>query len=273
MGSERRVRTRYPVEAAILIAIEHVGKRFTSRDGSVVTALDNVSLRIDRNTFTCLVGPSGCGKSTLLRLVAGLVKPTSGRITIDGSPVEAPRADTGIVFQAPTLLPWATILDNVLFPARMMDLCTPTVVERAHHLLDLVGLSEFRTKQPRELSGGMQQRAAICRALAHDPDILLMDEPFGALDALTREELTLEVLRIWRDQPKTILFVTHSISEAVLMSDSVVVMSPRPGRIAEMIDVALPRPRTFDMEGEDEFHRCARRTRALIFGDAARRAA
>ena len=154
-----------------------------------------------------------------------------------------------------------------------MNCCTPAVVPRAHHLLDLVGLSEFRGKYPRELSGGMQQRAGICRALAHDPDILLMDEPFGALDALTREELTIEVLRIWRDQPKTILFVTHSIPESVLLSDRIVVMSPRPGRIAEVIDVALPRPRAFDMESHDEFHRCAQRVRALIFGEGARRAA
>ncbi len=256
-----------------MIAVDRVTKRFTSRDGSSVTALDTVTLRVARNTFTCLVGPSGCGKSTLLRLVAGLVRPDGGRITIDGTPVESPRADTGIVFQAPTLLPWASVIDNVLFPARMMNVCTPEVIDRANHLLDLVGLSEFRGRQPRELSGGMQQRAGICRALAHDPDILLMDEPFGALDALTREELTLEVLRIWRDQPKTILFVTHSISEAVLLSDQVVVMSPRPGRVAEVIEVGLPRPRAFHMESHDEFQRCAQRTRALIFGDAARRAA
>ena len=256
-----------------MIVIEGVGKRFGSRDGTEIVALDDVSLTIDRNTFTCLVGPSGCGKSTLLRLVAGLTRPDRGRITIDGSAVVDPRADTGIVFQAPTLLPWATILDNVLFPARMMNICTPQVVARAHHLLDLVGLSDFRTKNPRELSGGMQQRAGIARALAHDPDILLMDEPFGALDALTREELTLEVLRIWRDQPKTILFVTHSIAEAVLLSDRIVVMSPRPGRIQEVIEVGLPRPRAFQMESQDEFQRCAQRTRTLIFGDAARRAA
>jgi NitT/TauT family transport system ATP-binding protein len=256
-----------------MIAIEGVGKRFETRDGSVVVALADISLDIARNTFTCLVGPSGCGKSTLLRLVAGLTKPESGTISIAGERVAEPRADTGIVFQAPTLLPWASVLDNVLFPARMMKRCTAEVVARAHHLLDLTGLADFKGRQPRELSGGMQQRVGICRALAHDPDILLMDEPFGALDALTREELTLEVLRIWRDQPKTILFVTHSIAEAVLLSDRVVVMSPRPGRVAEVIDVGLPRPRAFDMESHDEFQRCAQRIRALIFGDGARRAA
>jgi NitT/TauT family transport system ATP-binding protein len=256
-----------------MIDIQGVGKRFGSRDGASIVALHEVSLSIARNTFTCLVGPSGCGKSTLLRLVAGLIRPDAGRVTIEGIPVDAPRADTGIVFQSPTLLPWANIIDNVLFPARMMNVCNAAVVERAHHLLDLVGLSDFRGKYPRELSGGMQQRAGICRALAHDPDILLMDEPFGALDALTREELTLEVLRIWQARPKTILFVTHSIPEAVLLSDDVVVMSARPGRVAEVIPVGLPRPRNFDMESHDEFHRCAQRTRALIFGRAERRAA
>ncbi len=256
-----------------MIVLEGVGKRFSFRDGSDVVALENVSLSIDRHSFTCLVGPSGCGKSTLLRMVAGLVAPDTGRVAIEGVPVTAPRADTGIVFQAPTLLPWATILDNVLFPARMMNCCTPELIERAYGLLDLVGLKEFARKHPRELSGGMQQRAGIARALAHGPDILLMDEPFGALDALTREDLTLEVLRIWREQPKTVLFVTHSISEAVLIADKVVVMSPRPGRVAEIIDVNLPRPRSFDMESDDEFQRCARQIRTLIFGSSARRAA
>jgi NitT/TauT family transport system ATP-binding protein len=255
-----------------MIAIERASKIFSSRDGSSIVALDDISLALERNRLVCLVGPSGCGKSTLLRLVAGLVLPSAGRILIDDSLVDAPRADTGIVFQAPTLLPWATILDNVLFPSKMMNVCTPEAVARARSLLALVGLAEFERKYPRELSGGMQQRAGIARALVHNPDILLMDEPFGALDALTREELTLELQRIWAEQPKTILFVTHSITEAVFLADEVVVMSPRPGRVAEVIEVALPRPRTFEMESHDEFQRCSQRIRSLIFGDRARAA-
>ncbi len=250
-----------------MITIEQVSKTFSSRDGTAVVALEDISLEIGRDRFVCLVGASGCGKSTLLRLVGGLLQPSSGSIKIDDSPVVEPRSDTGIVFQAPTLLPWATILDNVLFPARMMNVCTDEAVDRANRLIEMVGLADFKEKYPRELSGGMQQRAGICRSLVHNPNILLMDEPFGALDALTREELTLELQQIWSDQPKTILFVTHSISEAVFLGDQVLVMSPRPGRVAEIINVDLPRPRRFDMESHDEFQRSTQRIRNLIFGD------
>jgi NitT/TauT family transport system ATP-binding protein len=249
-----------------VISLDRVGKTFISRGGEEVAALADVSLEARRNELVCLVGPSGCGKSTLLRLVAGLIKPSGGRVAIDGSTVTEPRADTGIVFQAPTLLPWASILDNVLFPLDMMGRLDAAGRARARDLLALVGLAGFESKYPRELSGGMQQRAGICRALVHDPKILLMDEPFGALDALTREELTMEVMRIWREQPKTILFVTHSIPEAVLLADRVVVMSARPGRIAEIIEVRLPRPRNFDMEARGEFQDATHRIRQLIFG-------
>jgi NitT/TauT family transport system ATP-binding protein len=249
-----------------VIVLEHVAKTFVSRGGEEVAALADASLQARRNEFVCLVGPSGCGKSTLLRLVAGLVAPTAGTISIAGSAVTEPRADTGIVFQAPTLLPWATVLDNVLFPLDMMGRLDAAGRARARDLLALVGLTGFEGKYPRELSGGMQQRAGICRALVHEPDILLMDEPFGALDALTREELTIEVMRIWRERPKTILFVTHSIPEAVLLADRVVVLSARPGRIAEIIEVRLPRPRDFDMEARPEFLSATHRIRELIFG-------
>jgi NitT/TauT family transport system ATP-binding protein len=250
-----------------VIDIDRAAKTFVTRGGDEVAALSGISLTIARNEFVCLVGPSGCGKSTLLRLVAGLVTLTSGTVSVGGTTVTEPREDTGIVFQAPTLLPWASILDNVLFPLDMMGKLDAAGRARARDLLALVGLSGFESKHPRELSGGMQQRAGICRALVHDPDILLMDEPFGALDALTREELTIELMRICRERPKTILFVTHSIPEAVLLADRVVVMSPRPGRIAEIIDVPLPRPRDFDMEARSEFQAITRRIRELIFGN------
>jgi NitT/TauT family transport system ATP-binding protein len=256
-----------------VILIDRAAKTFVTRGGEQVTAISEVTLEVARNEFVCLVGPSGCGKSTLLRLVAGLVTPTAGTVSIGGEAVTEPRADTGIVFQAPTLLPWASILDNVLFPLDMMGKLDAAGRARARELLALTGLSGFEGKYPRELSGGMQQRAGICRALVHDPDILLMDEPFGALDALTREELTLELMRICRERPKTILFVTHSIPEAVLLADRVVVMSARPGRIAEIIQVPLPRPRDFDMEAAHEFQAVTRRIRELIFGSRGARAA
>ena len=249
-----------------MIVLDRVTKTFVSRGGDEVVALEDISLTAQRNEFVCLVGPSGCGKSTLLRLVAGLLAPTAGQVSIGGVMVTEPRADTGIVFQAPTLLPWASILDNVLFPLDMMGRLDAQGRARARDLLNLVGLAGFESKYPRELSGGMQQRAGICRALVHEPDILLMDEPFGALDALTREELTIELMRIWQERPKTILFVTHSIPEAVLLADRVVVMSARPGRVAETIAVTLPRPRDFDMEARHEFQDATRRIRKLIFG-------
>ncbi len=231
-------------------------------------ALLEVSLAIERNEFVSIVGPSGCGKSTLLRLIAGLIGPTSGQVGIDGVAVDGPRRDIGVVFQAPTLLPWANVLDNVLFPLKILHRLAPESPDKARDLLRLVGLSDFERKMPSELSGGMQQRASICRALITDPDILLMDEPFGALDALTREEMSLELLRIWQEQPKTIFFVTHSVPEAVLLADRVCVMTARPGRIIEIIDVPLTRPRSYEQESLQEFQNCAKRIRQHIFGDA-----
>jgi len=234
-----------------------------------VQALLEVSLAIERNEFVSIVGPSGCGKSTLLRLIAGLIGPSSGQVAIDGAAVDGPRRDIGVVFQAPTLLPWANVLDNVLFPLKILHRLAPDSPAKARELLRLVGLSDFERKMPSELSGGMQQRTSICRALITDPDILLMDEPFGALDALTREEMSLELLRIWQEQPKTIFFVTHSVPEAVLLADRVCVMTARPGRIIEIIDVPLSRPRSYEQESLQEFQNCAKRIRQHIFGDAA----
>jgi len=256
-----------------VIAIEHVGKVFRGRDGSTVEALQDVSIAVRPGEFVAIVGASGCGKSTLLRLVAGLAQATTGSVTLDGKAVTEPRAETAMVFQAATLLPWANVLRNVTFPLRLMGQSDSSTEDRARELLKTAGLAGFESRLPRELSGGMQQRVAICRALLQDPGVLLMDEPFGALDALTREEMSIELLRLWASRRMAVMFVTHSISEAVLLADRVIVMSPRPGRVVDVVEVGLERPRSFDQEGAAEFQRCARRIRDHIFGERAARAA
>jgi NitT/TauT family transport system ATP-binding protein len=248
-----------------VIRLEGVEKTYRTRRGDLVHALAETSLSVGSNEFVTLVGPSGCGKSTLLKLVAGLVPPTRGRIHVRDHPVEEPFPDVGFVFQQPVLLPWRTVMDNVLFSIEMLGLEPRQYRKPAVDLLELTGLAGFETKYPRELSGGMQQRVAICRALLPDPSLLLMDEPFGALDAMTREEMSLELLRIWEERRKTILFVTHSIPEAILLADRVVVMSPRPGRIARVITVDLPRPRTMDLEFDPRFKAHSDEVRGLIF--------
>ncbi len=253
-----------------MIRLQNVSKTFAR--GSV-EALRDVSLTVAPGEFVAIVGASGCGKSTLLRLVAGLVPVSTGQVSLGGTLVSAPRADTAMVFQAPTLLPWADVLRNVTFPLRLMGQANAETDARARALLETAGLKGFEHRLPKELSGGMQQRVAICRALLQQPRVLLMDEPFGALDALTREEMSLELLRIWAGRNMAVLFVTHSISEAVLLADRVVVMSPRPGRIAEIITPNLPRPRSFEQEGSAEFHSAAQRIRALIYGERLPRAA
>ena len=210
-----------------------------------VEALRDIDLAVGRGELVAIVGPSGCGKSTLLRIIAGLRPPSRGRVEVDGRPVVRPLASVGMVFQAPVLLKWRSIEANVLLPAELSRLDPRAYRERAAELLRLVGLSEFAQKLPRELSGGMQQRASLCRALLLDPPLLLMDEPFGALDAMTRDEMNLELLRVWGEasgERKTIVFVTHSIPEAVFLADRVVVMTPRPGRLARVFDVPHPRP-------------------------------
>jgi len=256
-----------------MILLSGVGKTFRGRDGGQVQALDGIDLRVAPGEFVAIVGASGCGKSTLLRLVAGLAPVTLGRVEVDGTLVTDPRADTAMVFQAPTLLPWADVLRNVTFPLRLVRRATRETEDRARALLAKAGLAGFETKLPRELSGGMQQRVAICRALLQQPRVLLMDEPFGALDALTREEMSLELLRIWGETGAAVLFVTHSISEAVLLADRVVVMSPRPGRIADIVPVELPRPRDFAQEAHPAFHAAAQRIRATIYQRGAAHAA
>ena len=230
-----------------MIRLDGVEKTYRTRRGDLVRAVEDVTLHVEPNEFVTLVGPSGCGKSTLLKLVAGLTPATAGAIHIREQPVREPFADAGFVFQQPVLLPWRSVLDNVLFSVEMLGLDSRLYRKPALDLLELTGLGGFETKYPRELSGGMQQRASLCRALLLDPPLLLMDEPFGALDAMTRDELNLELLRVWGEgsrQRKTILFVTHSIPEAVFLADRVVVMTPRPGRVARVVQVRLPRPRT-----------------------------
>ncbi len=248
------------------IVFDGVTQVFTSSDGSQVTALDNASFGIGRHEFVAVIGPSGCGKSTLLRILAGLVRPTHGQVSLYGKPIDGPRDEIGIVFQKPTLLPWLNIRDNLTFPMRhKYGRVTAQEILRGEELLEMVGLKEFGGKRPDELSGGMQQRAAIARALLHDPEILLMDEPFSALDALTRDELSLELLRIWTQRPKTVLFITHSIPEALLLADRILVMSARPGRVREIIDVDLPRPRSMQTLTEPRFNELANHIRRQVF--------
>jgi len=253
-----------------LIRLQGVEKTYRTRRGDLVPALEGITLDIAENEFVTLVGPSGCGKSTLLKLVAGLTPVSGGTVRVRDTVVREPFPDVGIVFQHPVLLPWRTVLDNVLFAAEMLGLARDDHRKRAIELLELSGLAGFETRLPRELSGGMQQRVAICRALLPDPSLLLMDEPFGALDAMTREELGLELLRIWDARRKTILFVTHSIPEAILLADKVVVMTPRPGRVARVMSIDLPRPRTVELEFDARFKAYSDEVRGLIF--ASRRA-
>jgi NitT/TauT family transport system ATP-binding protein len=224
------------------IAISGISKTFR-RDRAETVALDDVSLDVARGEFISIVGPSGCGKSTLMRIVAGLVPPTRGGVVVFGEPVAAPVTQVGIVFQSPILLDWRDVLSNVLFQVEIRGLSGAAYRERAMRLLDQVGLADFADRYPHELSGGMRQRTAIARALLHEPPLLLMDEPFGALDALTREQMRVDLEALWLASRKTVLFITHSIDEAVLLSDRVVVMSPRPGRVDRILDVDMPRPR------------------------------
>jgi NitT/TauT family transport system ATP-binding protein len=242
-----------------VIVLDRVGMTYRAESGPV-EALRDVCLSVARGELVAVIGPSGCGKSTLLRVVAGLRTPSTGAVRVDDRPVTGPIAAVGMVFQAPILLKWRTIRDNVLLPAELSGLDSRRFRARAEMLLSLVGLAEFGDKLPRELSGGMQQRAALCRALLLDPPLLLMDEPFGALDAMTRDDLNLELLRVWGEslaERKTIVFVTHSIPEAVFLADKVAVLSPRPGRIAKIFEVPLPRPRTPATRALPEFGRLA----------------
>jgi NitT/TauT family transport system ATP-binding protein len=249
-----------------LIELERISVYFDSRDGSRVIALSALDLSIYPGEILSLVGPSGCGKSTTLRLIAGLLKPSEGRMSIHGGARRKGFSEVAIVFQRPTLLPWLNVLRNVLYPVRVLKGRVPREdTARAMQLLELVGLADMATKMPRELSGGMQQRVAICRSLILDPKILLMDEPFGALDALTREDLQIDLLRIHAETGKTILLVTHSISEAVLLSDRVAVMSARPGRLQELLEIDIAKPRSHHTPSDARFVSLTQEIRDQIF--------
>ncbi len=245
------------------ISLQGIGMEFRRRD-TVVTALDGVSLDIPAGSFCSVLGPSGCGKSTLLSLVAGLATPTRGTVTIDGRPLDGAFHDVGIVFQSDVLLPWMTITENVLLPAKVKRQDMQAARARAQALLDQTGLGDFGGAYPTELSGGMRQRASICRALLADPAVLLMDEPFGALDALTREKMQADLNRICSEQGKTVLFITHDIEEAVALADQLVVMSPRPGRILKHYQIDFPQPRRRETRRDPRFEEIVDEVRALF---------
>jgi NitT/TauT family transport system ATP-binding protein len=246
------------------IVCRELAKIYETRDGHNVLALASINLSIKDGEFLTVVGPSGCGKSTLLKVLGGLTDITRGEALLNGSPIVGPRRDIGVVFQSPTLLPWRTVLDNVMLPIHVLGLDRMKGEERARGLIEMVGLSGFEMKYPNELSGGMQQRVAISRALVHQPALLLMDEPFGALDALTREAMNIELQRIWMETRRTIFLITHSITEAVFLGDRVAVMTPRPGKLAEQIDVDLPRPRSLDIMTSPRFGELVTRIRGLL---------
>jgi NitT/TauT family transport system ATP-binding protein len=243
------------------VALDIADVRKVFRTG---VAVERAAFAVEANQFVSIVGPSGCGKSTLLRMVAGLLPPSAGRITVGGRVVAGPIANAGMVFQSPVLLPWRTTLANILFVAEVGGRKASAHRQRALQLISLAGLAGFEDAFPHQLSGGMQQRAAICRALLLDPPLILMDEPFGALDVMTRERMAFELQKIWAANKNTVLFVTHSITEAVLLSDTIVVMTPRPGRIQDVVEVDLPRPRGIGVLEDPRFIELSARVRAGI---------
>jgi len=251
--------------AAVLI--ESLRKTYETRTGDDVEALAPLSVDVAPGEFVAIVGPSGCGKSTLLSLIAGLDAPTSGRVLVDGDEVRRPHPKVGIVFQNDLLLYWRSVLDNVLLPVEIKGWDRNASRAHAEALLGQVGLADFAGRYPGELSGGMRQRVAICRALIQEPDLLLMDEPFGALDALTREQMIVDLQAMWRSVGNTVVFITHSIDEAVFLADRVLVMSPRPGRIELDLPIAFERPRQWTIHKDPEFQRLAGEIRAIFEAD------
>lgn len=236
----------------VIVEVDGISKTYLTKSGSTC-ALDNISFNVYEDEFVSIIGPSGCGKSTLMKIIGGVLPSSKGKIRIDGEEIENTKAKIGIVFQKPILLNWRKIIDNVLLPIEILKLPVEEYRQKALDLLKLVKIEGFEDKYPHELSGGMQQRASISRALIFDPKLLLMDEPFGALDALTREVLNQELLRVWSEKKQTIIFITHNIAEAVYLSDRVIVMSPRPGKIANIYEIDIPRPRTLEMQASKEF--------------------
>ncbi|VWC90806.1 ABC transporter [Burkholderia lata] len=247
----------------VILDVRHVGKRFTTPQGECV-ALDDISFRTYRREFVCVIGPSGCGKSTLIRILAGLDAQTSGDVLLDGKPVQGPGADRGMVFQGYTLFPWLTVKKNVMFGLRMNGSSSGAAEREALQWLDLVGLTRFADVYPHQLSGGMKQRVAIARALANRPRILLMDEPFGALDAQTRARMQTHLLDIWRNIDVTILFITHDLDEAIFLADRILVLKANPGGVQELIEVPVPRPRDYSQVNTPEFIATKARLEALI---------
>jgi len=257
--------TAAPPSGAAHIAVEGVSKAFASPQGDIV-ALDRIDLRVAPGEFVSILGPSGCGKSTLLMIVAGLVPPSAGAVTVEGRRVTAPVTDLGIVFQQDLLFDWRTVLGNVMLQADIRRLDRHAARGKARELLQRVGLGGFESRRPWELSGGMRQRVAICRALLHDASLLLLDEPFGALDAITRDQMNADLQSLWWGDRRTAVLVTHSIGEAIFLSDRILVMTARPGRVALEAAVPLPRPRTRDVQETPEFARLHRRLREAIEG-------
>ncbi|WP_153143607.1 ABC transporter ATP-binding protein [Nesterenkonia halophila] len=252
------------VETDTLVDVDDITIRFDSKKSSVV-ALRGVSLQIQQGEFIAIVGPSGCGKSTLLRAISGITSTTEGSVSLRGDQVVGPRQDVGFVFQRPALMPWRDVRRNILLQAEMRGMDRVEARERCEDLIQFTGLTGFEKSLPHQLSGGMQQRAALCRSLLHQPDVLLMDEPFGALDALTREKMNVEMQRMWRERDMTAALVTHSVAEAVYLATRVVVMGARPGHVVEEFTVNLPRERDYEETMEDpEFHRVAGRVRELL---------
>jgi NitT/TauT family transport system ATP-binding protein len=241
----------------------HLSKRYITRQG-YLQAIEDVSFGVQPGEFLCIVGPSGCGKSTLLRLLAGLLTPDRGEIRLDGQPLRGPSPKIGFVFQKANLMPWRTVLDNIMLPLQVQQIPTAEAEARADYAIHLVGLADFAASYPRELSGGMEQRVAIARALAPEPEILLLDEPFGSLDALTRERLNQELLRIWDASRKTVVMVTHNIREAVFLSDRVLVLSQRPARVATVVPISLARPRAASLTYSEAFGALAYEVRQAI---------
>ncbi len=246
-----------------VLSVNNLSAVFANGNGGL-QALESVSFEVHAQEFVCVLGPSGSGKSTLLRILAGLLPPTQGQAAFQGEPFAGPRRGVGLVFQKANLMPWRTVMENITLPLELQGLPRQACLERAADLVELVGLQGFEASLPRDLSGGMAQRVAIARALSHDPDVLLLDEPFGELDALTRERMGVELLRIWQARCKTVVMVTHSISEALFLADRVLVLTPRPGRLRLDLAVRLPRPRDEEVRYTEHFGVLARQVREAI---------